>query len=194
MAKQHRRTHSSIDALPESMRKILTAMIVDGDWPSDFPGIQDDTVCQGKPKYEDLVEYCKYNGFAVSRSAVGRWAKRLSALHLLTEKRELVLSAMAGVTDENASESQRLSVELLTAHAIDLLVGNEDLSPKQMRDLATVFRDCANVSVNSDKYVRSQIEAKAKKATKKIDALGKKKQIDPETLKAIREQVYGIVK
>ena len=183
-----RRTHSSIDKLPADLRDTLTRMVVDGQWPPDF--IADH---EGKPHYEDLVAYCSHRGQPVSLSAIGRWAKNLLALAMMKQKGAIVRNVMATLGDQTASETQKAAVELITAQAIDVILSQDSLTPKQISELAKTFKDCAYVSITADKYIREQVSARAKAADKEITAIAGKKKIDPETLRVIREQVYGIV-
>lgn len=184
-----RRIHSSLDKLPDTLHQAITAMVVDGLWPEDYPAPPD---YKGRPRYEDIVTYCGICGFNVSPSSVGRWAKQLLTLELLRTRAELVRGVMKDVTAERASETQKAAAEMITARVLDL-VCTDELSAKQAKDVASAVRDCANVSIKADSYIRDQLKVKAEKADKAIVTLGKKKKIDPEVLKQIREEVYGII-
>lgn len=70
-----RRVHSSIDSLPEKLRKTLTKMLVDDKWPEDFLNHYN-----GTPQYIDLLNYCKIKGYNLSLGAVGRFGKRIKAI------------------------------------------------------------------------------------------------------------------
>jgi len=73
------------------------------------------------------------------------------------------------------------------------------IARKVMGDLTAIsmisgaIRDCTQVALKADQYIRSQIADRAKAADQKITEIVTKKQIDPDTLKMIREQIYGIV-
>jgi len=183
-----RRTHSTIDTLPADLRDTLTRMVVDGQWPPDY-----DTDRAGKPRYEDLAAYCLQQGYTISESAIGRWAQPLLVLSMMKQKGTIVRNVMATLGDQTASETQKAAVELITAQAIEVILAQDTLTPKQISELAKTFKDCAYVSITADKYIHEQISAKAKAADQQITAIADKKKIDPETLKIIREQVYGIV-
>jgi len=183
-----RRTHSSIDKLPRPLQKALEQMLVDNIWPDDFKG-----KTTGKPRYIDLERYCSQKGFTVSKSAIGRFGKRMRVLARMKESGLIVRSVMDGLDAENASQTQKAVAELLTARAIEIAASDKGLSAKQIKEVAQGIRDCANISIKADQYRQQQLKAKAEKAQKKIDEIGKKKRIDPEVLRAIREQVYGII-
>jgi len=183
-----RRTHSSIDNLPAGIQKALEAMLVDNTWPADYAGKK-----SGKPAYKHLESYCKQHGFEISKSAIGRFGLRMRTLAKMKEAGLIVRSVMEGLDAENASQTQKAVAELLTARAIEL-AAEKSLNSKQIREVAGAMRDCAGVSIKADEYKQQQLKQKADSAAKKIESLADKKQITPETLKIIREQIYGIVK
>jgi len=182
-----RRTHSSIDNLPAALQKTLSAMLVDNLWPDDYKGKKN-----GKPKYIDLERYCRQNNFEVSKSSIGRFGIRMRTLAKMKEAGLIVRSVMEGLGAENASQTQKAVAELLTARAIEI-AAEKNLNPKQLRDMSTAMRDCAGVSIKADQYKQQQQKLKADNAMKKIEATANKNKISPETLKIIREQIYGIV-
>ena len=189
----NRRTHSTIDKLPASLRDTLTRMIVDNVWPDDFPRQKGtDPVLTGKPRYEDLVTYSRQKGFVVSESAVGRFGMRMRMLARMKQAGVIVRDVMKNLNAEKASETQKAVAEMITAQTIEFISSQDDLSAKQIKEISQAMRDCTQVSINADKYIREQLNKKIEAADKKISAIAVKKKIDPETLKAIREQVYGI--
>ena len=189
-----RRTHSVLDQLPAALRVTITSMVTDDNWPADFIGAG---VCgdqaTGKPRYEDIVTYCRQRGFEVSKSAVGRWAKRLRMLSRMKTAGVIARDVMKDLTAEKASATQKAAAEMITAHIIDFASDSDDLTSKQIKEIAQAIRECTNVSINADKYIRGQIKQKTEAAAKEITKIAKRKKIAPETLKAIREQVYGII-
>ena len=185
-----RRSHSSIDNLPARLQETLTLMLTDNVWPDDFKGVHAD----GNPRYEDLVSYCKQKGFIVTLSAIGRFGKRMLLLSRMKQAGVITRQVMAGLGGEKASQTQKAVAEMITAITIDFIAGNESFSAKQIKDVATAMRECTSIAIKADSYLREQIQEKAKAADKKITQLAGKKKLDAETLKIIREQVYGIVK
>jgi len=183
-----RRTHSSIDKLPAGLRDILTRMLIDNEWPEDFK----DHI-KGRPRYEDLVAYCRLKGFTVSDSAIGRFGMQMRTISRMKSAGLLARETMAGLTDEDAPKTQKAAAEMATALTLEFMASNDDFSSKQIKEVCQAIRDCAGVSIKADQYIRGQIKEKAEKADKAIATLGKKKKIDPEVLKQIREEVYGII-
>ena len=180
-----RRTHSTMDLLPAALRETVTSMIVDGAWPEGFPG-------EGKPRYEDMVEYCKRKNHKISRSAMGRFAVQMRVLARMRTSAEVVRGVMKDLTGENALQTQKAVAEIITAQLIE--VSSEDnLKPKDLLCLAASVKDCTAVAFRAEQYQVKLQKQKAAKAADKISSIAKKKNIDPETLKMIREQIYGIV-
>ncbi|MGH2271381.1 phage protein Gp27 family protein [Anaerohalosphaeraceae bacterium U12dextr] len=189
-----RRTHSSIDTLPADLRETITQMVVDGFWPEDFPWAdtpEADTVRRGKPRYQDIVYYCVEKGHPVSLSAFGRWAKSLQVFERMRTATGLAKQVLADVTAENATATQKAAAEMIAAQALDMAVA-EDLSPKELALVSRAIKDTAGAAITADKYSRQQLAEKTAAAADKVEAIVKKKNIDPETLKMIREQIYGI--
>ena len=187
-----RRVHTSIDLLPENLRDELFSMIVDGDWPDDWPAEKLGET-KGKPIYNDLVLYAGHKGHKISLSAVGRWAKPLHGYETLRIACESARVATKDMTAETASENQKAAAEMITAHMINLMTSEDSLTTKQAQEVSKAIKDCTAVALQSDQYIRQQLDAKAKTADATVTAIVKKKRIDPETLKLIREQIYGIV-
>lgn len=181
-----KRTHSSMDALPAGLRETITRMVTDGWWPEDLGDGR-----EGKPTYDDIVEYIVLSGYSISRSAVGRWAKQLTALERMRTAAGIARTVMQDY-EANATETQKAAAEMMTARIIEL-TADETLKPKDISMISGAIRDCMTVSLKADQYIRQQIKEKIAAADKAVTAIARKKQIDPETLKMIREQIYGIV-
>ena len=183
-----RRTHSSIDRLPKGIADGLRLMLVDDVWPDDFAGHPD-----GVPRYCDAVTYCRLRGFSISESAIGRYGKRMRMLARMKQAGVIVRDVMSDLRDDKASETQKAVAEMITAEIIELVSSKESLTAKEIMNVARAVKDCGAIGIEADKYIRKQVQRRAAEADKKIKEIGTKKKIDPETLKAIREQVYGIV-
>lgn len=186
---RQRRTHSTLDGLPSEIMLDVDAMIIDGIWPDGIELTDNDL---GTPTYDDIVSYLKRKGHNISRSAVGRYAARLMVVARMKHAGLIARDVMKDLTGEKASETQKAAVEMITAHAIDMMAGMDEMKPKDLLMVAGAMRDCAAVAIKSDQYIREQIKAKTEKAVAEVSKQ-LKKQIDPETLKIIKEQIYGII-
>ena len=192
MGSEKVRVHSSIDKLPKELVKAIQTMCVDNGWPDDFSGEK-----KGKPRYEDIVDYCQQKGHTVHVSSIGRYCRRLATYSHMKDTGQLVRSVMESIQDQNVSETQKAASELLTARIIERLVDSDQLKSKDICDLSRAAKDCNTIVIQAHKYIQQQVKERLERSTKKaannIQNIGNKKQIAPETLKAIKEQVYGIL-
>ncbi len=184
-----RRTHSTIEKLPVEVKTTIDDMLIDGVWPDGFCP-DDDWI--GKPRYIDCVNYCELKGHKISESAMGRYGQRVKALTRMRNAGLIARETMKGMDGEKASQTQKAAAEMITAHLIELVSDADSFSALELKDIARCAKECTQVAIASDKYVRQQVEEKAKAAAEKIEKTYKK-EISPEVLKAIKEQIYGIV-
>jgi len=192
-----RRTHSTIDTLPAELRDIITRMVVDADWPKDFPweksDISSEQYGKAKPRYVDIVLYCIFRNNPVSLSSLGRWAKGLLVFERMRTAAGLAKQIMADVKDENASAAQKAAAEIITAQIIDL-AAREDLKPKDISMIAGAVRDCAGVAIKADQYIRQQLSAKVKAASGTIKETLTAAGVTKIVQKQIDEILMGISK
>lgn len=180
-----RRTHSSLDYLPESLRETITRMVTDGYWPDECG---DDH--KGKPTYDDITEYIVMQGHSASRSAVGRWAKQLLVYEKMNLSRDLARQIMSGVDSESsATETQKAAAEMMTAQIIDV-VTTGDLDAKEIAMISGAIRDCTQVAMKADQYIRAQIAERVKTASEKI---GKELEGVPNVQKAVQSALDEIL-
>lgn len=194
-----RRTHSTIDKLPESLRDVLTRMLVDNEWPDDFPrdksfGFKGKTAeLTGRPRYEDLVTYCKYKGFKVSLSAIGRFGMRMRTLARMKNAGVIARDVMKDLTAEKASATQKAAAEIITAQIIEFASEN-NLTAKEIQNVARAVKDSVYVSINADKYIREQltkkVEAVAKSTKKKLTKAG----VNRKLIQEIIDEHLGVMK
>ncbi len=184
-----RRSHSSIDNLPEPLRDTLTRMVIDGLWPDDCPGDH-----EGKPTYDNMVEYCVLQGRSVSSSAMGRWAKGLRVIEKMTTAGLIVRKTMGNMTGEDAPKTQKAAAEYMGAIILDFMVSREDYTSKQIKEVSQAIRDCAQVSINADKYIRQAIAEKVAKAAKSTKAKLNKAGVDRKLIQEIIDEHLGVIK
>ncbi len=184
-----RRTHSSIDDLPADLRETVVRMIVDNIWPDDMKARADDY--DGAPRYIDCVAYCLEKDFKVSLSAMGRFGIQMRTHAMMKTAGLIARETMAGLADEDSPKTIKAAASMMTALALQYMVNHQDLSSKQLKEVSQAIRDCANVAIKAQQHLTETVKEKAKAADKNISKLVKKK-IDKQTLKQIREEIYGI--
>jgi Bacteriophage Mu, Gp27 len=188
-----RRTHSSIDLLPRDLLDVITRMLIDGIWPEDYPSLMD-AIEVGKPRYEDIVRYCKHKGFDVSPSAIGRWAKRMFNWSRMKEMGLIARETMKDVADNSVSVTQKAAAEIITAHIIDLATSDDKITAKQARDLATAVKDCVMVTIKSNDYSREEQIKKAEKVAESTKKKLKKAGVDRKVIQEIIDEHLGVTK
>ncbi|MFA5187031.1 MAG: phage protein Gp27 family protein [Patescibacteria group bacterium] len=182
-----RRTHSTIDTLPQSIRDTLMQMVVDGQWPGSMISHE------GKPTYDDIVAYCSTKGFDISRSAIGRWAKGLLAFERMRTAAGIARKVMGDLTAETATETQKAAAEIMTAQIIELISDN-DLKPKDISMISGAIRDCTQVALKADQYIRTQIADRAKAAAASAGKKLKDAGMDRKKVQEIIDDILGITK
>jgi len=196
---RNRRTHSSIDKLPAKLRDSLTRMLVDNEWPVDFPaqaafGFKGDSAEPvGNPRYEDLVTYCKHKGYAVSLSAAGRFGMRMRTLARMKNAGVIVRDVMKDLTAEKASATQKAVAEIITAQVIEFASEN-NLTAKEIQNIARAVKDCTHVSISADKYIRDQIGKRLEASAKSTKAKLTKAGVDRKIIQEIIDEHLGVVK
>jgi hypothetical protein len=187
-----RRTHSTIDQLTAELRDAITRMVVDAEWPQDFPWEKSDIPAEqygkAKPRYVDIVLYCMFSGSPVSLSSLGRWAKGLQVFERMRTAAGLAKQIMADVKDEHASAAQKAAAEIITAQVIDL-ASRDDLSAKEIKSIANAVRDCTAVAIVSDKYTREQLKAKTETAAKNVKAKLEGVGVDRKAIQEVMDEI-----
>ncbi len=168
------RKHSRLtDDLPEDIRKEVDTLLV-----------------QGSATYDEIKDYLDKKGYDISRSAIGRYGKDFMAMYqrlrIIEDKaRTLVSEAGDGMVLEEAVAKtfSQMLLELLHAGKLDL-----KKAPKIIGEFARLQTSSA-----LRERMKSEYAKKTEKAANKVEATLKKKSLDPETIRVIKEEIYGIV-
>jgi hypothetical protein len=143
--------------------------------------------------YGALAEWLQTNGFNISRSSLHRYGQdfeeRLAAIALATEQARAVAEA---AKDDEGNMNEAL-IRLVQTKAFEALTDaeNADNLPK----MGVMIAKLSKASVDQKKWM-AETRKKAAAALKNIEdktTTGGKKSLDPETLRIIREEIYGIV-
>ena len=184
-----RRSHSSIDKLPPALQDTLRRMVVDGLWPADFPG-----QTKGRPTYDHIVEYCSFQGYSVSRSAIGRWAKGLLAFERLVTANLITRKTMGELDGEDATKNAKAAAQVINAIAMDFAVSHDNYTSKQIMEVSRAVANCASVAINADKHLRQQIAEKVSKAAASTKTKLKKAGVDRRLIQEIIDEHLGVTK
>jgi len=165
-------------------------MLVDNEWPEGFTKPDG---YEGTPRYEDVVKYCKQKGQVVSKSAVGRFATQMRVLSRMRTAGVVVRDVMKDLTGEKALQTQKAVAEIITAQLIEA-GSKENLSSKDLTNLAKAVKDCTAVAFRADQYYRDQVEARVQTAAdstkEKLTAAG----VDRKLIQSIIDEHLGVTK
>jgi hypothetical protein len=172
---------STITALPEEVRRFLERALTE----QNFSG------------YEALEEMMRDKGYAISKSAIHRHGqkieRRMAAIKASTEAAKLIVEA-AGDDQDARSES---IIALVQTEMFDSIIAiqeadDDDLSASDR--LGLMSKAAKNIAT----LTRASIVQKQYKATvlkrlseMEADARTGKRTLDAETLRIVREELYG---
>lgn len=172
---------SSITALPEDVRRWLERALSE----------------QGFAGYEALEAMMRDKGYAISKSAIHRYGqkieRRMAAIKASTDAAQLIVEA-AGDDQDARSEAV---IALVQTEMFDSIIaiqeaGDEELSPSDR--LGMMSKAAKNIAT----LARASIAQKQYKATviKRLEAMEAdartgKRTLDAETLRIVREEIYG---
>jgi len=167
---------SKIKQLPAAVKDWLDRSLIEGN----FSG------------YEQLEAELKARGFDIGKSAIHRYGQefedKLAAIRIATEQARAITDA---IPDDAGAMNDAL-IRLVQQKAFDTLVKMEEGA--SIKDIGLMVARLSNASVKQKKW---QAEARGKIIAKMDELEGEAKtgkgQFDLETLRRVREELYGIV-
>lgn len=175
---------SAIDLLPEAERNEIDSLLIG----------------HGFGSYAAISELLAGKGLQISRSALQRYGssfqKRCELIQQVTRQAEAIVAA-SGSDDANVLNDAliRLVQERVFSLLMDLEAAEEEISPAAIAKLTSAVANLSRASVQQKEWqskLRDKIEATLKNLEQ--GAVGKDKGggIDANTLKRVREEVYGL--
>lgn len=169
---------SLVAQLPQEIKEWLDKALVQGS----FSG------------YEALSEALKEKGFNISKSSIHRYGQcfedNLAALKLATEQAKAIVESSP---DDEGNMNEAL-IRLVQQKSFQILTQLEIDDDKKLASIGHMVSSLTKSSVAVKKYaaeVRNKIEAKFK--TLETESKSGKAKLDQETLRRVREEIYGIV-
>ncbi|CAM3724986.1 MULTISPECIES: DUF3486 family protein [Xenorhabdus] len=180
---------STIDKLPEDVRRWLERALTE----SGFSG------------YQELEDLLKEKGYTISKSAIHRYGqkieRRFAAIRAATEAARLLTE---GASDDQDARSEAV-IALIQTEIFENIVklqeaDEEEINPaERVTLLSKVAKNVATLSRASINLKKYQSDLRQKIADK-MEALEKEAsthnggRMSIETLRRVREEIYGIVK
>ncbi|MDK2902466.1 MAG: hypothetical protein PWQ93_385 [Clostridiales bacterium] len=170
-----RRKHHKIEKLPDELVEAVNQKLVEG------------------YTYQQVTDWLNEMGHSIGKSSVARYGKdflsRLERLRVIKDQaRAIVEESGDRPATEMAEAANQLAMQLIT----ETLMKVDEVSTD---DINKIFNALAKLESSGVQRERLKLDYKQKidKAVNRIEEVGKKKGLDPETLQIIKEQVYGIV-
>lgn len=172
----NRRTHPKIADLPDDLREQIHKKITEG------------------YTYQEISEWITSAGHPISKSAVGSYGKNyLTKLEKLRLAREQARTIVEEGSDKPATELIEAASSLTQQLVLEYLVDNSlDLSEVRADRLIQALSMLEKSTVAREK-LKLESRRKAEMAVKNIEDVAASKGIDPETLRKIKEEIYGIL-
>lgn len=178
---------SKVDSLPEAVRRWLDQALTE----SNFSG------------YRELEALLREKGYSIGRSQIARYGqkvqRRFAAIREATEIARVI-------TEGNADDQDKRGEAIIATIQADILsalidvreADNEELSATERASLlAKVGKSIATLTRSSVSLKKFQADVRAKLDEKmkslEQQATGGDGRLSLETLKLVREQIYGII-
>jgi hypothetical protein len=135
----------------------------------------------------------------VSRSGLGRYKQSFDRIgERLKQTREISNALVEKLGDAPEGKQQRLLIEMMRSLVFDVLVsageaseGGDDAKDLTLDPEAVMFLARSDLVVRMRRELAAQAEEKLKKLEHE-GAAGQARSLDPETLRRVREEIYGI--
>jgi len=171
-----RRAHSKIAELPDALKAVVHDLLLSG------------------KTYDEITQFLRENGEEIGRSSVGRYGKSFhDRLAKLTEVRDQAKTIVEELSGRPATEMHEAANQLAIQQIFErLLDAKDDIDNANIVKLINAVGWLQRSAVSNER-AKLAFKRQADAAAKDIDKIGKKAGLSEETLREIRERVYGIV-
>jgi hypothetical protein len=167
----HVRRRSRIETeLPPELRQQLNRVLLEG------------------ATYDEAAVFLNGKGYDISRSSVGRYGKEFFEAYQKIVQFEDQSRALTSATEKGMPMEEAVGKMLLQKVMAALVDGSADVLevPRLISDVAKLQRSHVAMA-----QWKREIEKRADAAVENIKS--KSKTIDPDTLRIIKEEIYGLV-
>jgi len=142
-----------------------------------------------KKDFRTIASILRAEGYDISRSTIHRayrdYKELAKAYNEWWDKIEVLVKQ---TQDKPTSFMLSALVSILTQHVLDFVKDINFMEFEEPSELIKAVKDLTQMSKSLEEY----ISAKLQKAVEKIEEEGKKRNIDPEFLRLIKEEIYGV--
>lgn len=156
--------------LPKELREQLNRLLLEG------------------MTYEEGETWCRQHGHDIGKSSIGRYGKVFFEAYQKIVQFEDQSRALTTATEEGMPMEEAVGKMLLQKVMAALMDGTADITeaPRLISDVAKLQRSHVAIA-----QWKGELEKRARKAVENIKK--KSKNIDPDTLRVIKEEIYGLV-
>ncbi|MEO2083420.1 MAG: phage protein Gp27 family protein [Desulfurobacteriaceae bacterium] len=144
---------------------------------------------QEKKSFKEIESILRAEGYDISKSSIHRayrdykeFAKRYN------EWWDKIEAVVKMTQDKPTTFMLSAVVSTLTQHVMDFVKDINYLEFDDPSDLIRAVKQLTDMAKSLEEYIGEKL----RKAVEKIEEEGKKKNIDPEFLKLVKEEIYGI--
>ena len=142
-----------------------------------------------KKDFRTIASLLKAEGYDISRSTIHRAYRDYKELaKQYNEWWDKIEVLVRQTQDKPTSFMLSALVSILTQHVLDFAKDINFMEFEDPSELIKAVKDLTQVSKSLEEYISTKLQ----KSVEKIEEEGKKRNIDPEFLKIIREEIYGI--
>lgn len=173
----NRRKHSKVETLPPEIVAAVNQALT------------------GHHTYEEIAAWLREMGHGVSKSSVGRYGKDfLSRLERLKVVRDQARAIVDADPDAPATEMAEAANQLALQMIMELLIKlpEDALEKASVTEVLKALGRLEQSGVAREK-LKLTYRDKVEKVAEKVEETGKAKGLDEETIRIIKEQVYGIL-
>jgi len=168
--------------------------------PEDRDALDRELIDRGFSDYDGLQDWLEGRGYRIGRSTIHRHGKRLErridAIKASTQAALMI--ADAAPDDEDARSSAVLS--MIQSDLFDGLLALQEAADaedpaerlKTLSQAAKAIADVSRASVGVKRHA-AEVRNRTKAAAEKVEGIATGAGVDPDTLRQIREEIYGIV-
>ena len=142
-----------------------------------------------KKDFKTIASILRSEGYDISKSAIHRAYRDYKEFAKKYNEWWDKIEAVVKMTqDKPTSFMLSAVVSVLTQHVMDFVKDIDFMEFEDPNDLIRAVKDLTQMAKSLEEYIGERL----KRAVEKIEEEGRKKGIDPEFLRRIKEEIYGI--
>ena len=142
-----------------------------------------------KKDFKTIASILRSEGYDISKSAIHRAYRDYKEFAKKYNEWWDKIEAVVKMTQDKATSFMLSAVvSVLTQHVMDFVKDIDFMEFEDPNDLIRAVKDLTQMAKSLEEYIGERL----KRAVEKIEEEGRKKGIDPEFLRRIKEEIYGI--